>query len=266
MFFKTTSGPKKCLGGMQGCGGWEESYLDKYTKDKAMAAILFGLEKALEDMLHRISDKYEIDYNELHQFVMVPTEADESSEFVEPPPGGVKPKAKPKAKGGEERVQCKGLTAKKTQCKKFAIGGGEFCACHQKKADEGVDPSEVKAKGKATKGKGKPKGKVEIVESDGESEVMSPIRVKGKAKGTPVTSPVMKSPPAAPKKKGAPPKHSHPMDEEDHEECDACKEHGNSAQMFSSPRYTVEKTAGSRLRNILAQMNAAAGSDTEDDE
>lgn len=254
---------------MQGCGGWEGSYLDKYTKNKAMAAILFGLEKAIEDMLHRISDKYEIDYNELHQFVMVPTEADESSVFEEPPQGGVKPKAKAKAKVGDDRVQCKGLTAKKTQCKKFAIGGGEYCACHQKKADEGVDPSEVKPKGKGGKGlaKGvKPKGKVEVVESDGESEVMSPIRVKGKAKGTPVTSPVMKSPPAAPKKKGVPMKHTHPIDEEDHEECDACKEHGNFAQMFSSPRYTVEKTAGSRLRNILSQMNAAEGSDSDIDE
>lgn len=237
----------------------------KYTK--AMAAILFGLEKALEDMLHRISEKYEIDYNELHQFVMVPTGDDESSTFVDPPPGGVK-KAKPKAKPktGEDRPQCKGLTAKKTQCKKFALPGMEFCACHQKKADEGEDPSEVKPKGKVTKGKGKGgKGvaRVEKVESDGESEVVSPIRKKRVVKETPVTSPIKSPTPSAPKKK-APVKHSHPIDDEEHDECDMCREHGNSAKMFSSPRYTVEKTAASRLRNILAQMNQAGNdSDTE---
>lgn len=241
-------------------------YLDK-VYNKAMAAILFGLEKALEDMLHRISEKYEIDYNELHQFVMVPTDADESSTFVEPPPGGVKKaKAKKPKAGGEERVQCKGLTAKKTQCKKFALGGGEFCACHQKKADEGEDPSEVKPKAKGKGGKGLAKGgkaKAPVeAESEGESEVMSPIRKR--VKETPVSSPVMKRTPSAPKKK-APVKHSHPIDDEEHDECDMCKEHGNSAQVFSSPRYTVEKTAESRLRNILAQMNEV-GSDTDSDD
>lgn len=240
--------------------------MDKYTKNKAMAAILFGLEKAIEDMLHRISDKYEIDYNELHQFVMVPSEADESSVFEEPPPGGVKPKAKPKAKAGEERVQCKGLTAKKTQCKKFALGGGYFCACHQKKADEGEDPSEVKAKGKATKGKGKPKAKGKAqVDEGSDNEITSPHKGGKRVKETPVSSPVMKSPPPAPKKAK---RHTHAIDDEEHDECDACKEHGNAGGM-ESPLYRVAHSAASRLRNILAQVNTGdsdGDSGTEDDE
>lgn len=230
-----------------------------------MAAILFGLEKALEDMLHRISEKYEIDYNELHQFVMVPTEADESSTFEDPPAGGVKAKPKAKAKG-DDRPQCKGLTAKKTQCKKFALAGGEFCACHQKKADEGGDPSEAKpkAKPKATGKGGKGIARKEVVESDGESEVVSPVR-KGKkrvVKETPVTSPIKSPTPMAPKKAK---RHTHAMDDEDHEGCDECTEHGN-AGMMASPMYRVAQTAASRLRNILAQVNTEeSGSDTDDE-
>lgn len=230
-----------------------------------MAAILFGLEKALEDMLHRIADKYELDYNELHQFAMVPSDSDESSVFEEPPPGGVKPKAKPKAKAAtDERAQCQGLTTKKTQCKKFALAGGDFCACHQKKADTGDEP---KAKGKP---KSKPnKGKAKVVDdAESDNEVISPPMNKGKGgkgitRGTPVTSPVkgMRSPPPAPKKKVE--KHSHPIDEEDHDECEMCAEQGNAGK-FSSPRYKVGPSAASRLRNILAQVDMeGSGSDTE---
>jgi hypothetical protein len=225
-----------------------------------MATLLFGVENLLKEILRDISDTYTIPYEELEDKYLIPRDGDESSEFTSPPPkpkAVAKPRVKKAKEGEEERPQCKGLTTKKTQCKKFALAGGVYCACHQKKADEGDDPSEVKPKAKPKKTKAKPKPKREEVEDEGsDAEVTSPTpKKKGKAK---VTSP----PPAPVKGK----KHTHPIDEEEHEECEMCAEQGN-AGVIASPRYTVGESARTRLKNILAavQMEQESGSETEDE-
>ena len=216
-----------------------------------MATLLFGVENMLKEILHDISERYEIAYTDLEERYLMPQEGDENSEFTSPPPKPkvvAKPRVKKAKEGDEEKVQCKGLTTKKTQCKKFALAGGVFCACHQKKADEGDDPSEVKAKPKATKGKAKPKR--EKVEED---EVTSP---PPKKKG-------ITSPPPAPKKKV----HNHKIDGEEHEECEMCAEQGNAGEM-QSPKYTVAESARTRLKNILAAVqmeNEESGSETDDE-
>lgn len=224
-----------------------------------MATLLFGVENMLKEILRDISDTYDISYEELEDKYLIPKDGDESSEFTSPPPkpkAVAKPRVKKAKKGDEERPQCKGLTTKKTQCKKFALAGGVYCACHQKKADDGDDPSEVKPK---AKGKPKPKGKVakrEKVEDEGsDAEVTSPTPKKGKAKFT--------SPPPAPVKGK---KHTHPIDGEEHEECEMCAEQGN-AGIAKSPQYTVGESARTRLKNILAavQMDQESGSETEDE-
>lgn len=222
-----------------------------------MATLLFGVENLMKEILRDIADNYEIPYEELEAKYLIPQEGDETSSLASPPP---RPKAAPKrvkkAKEGEEKVQCKGLTTKKTQCKKFALAGCEYCACHQKKADEGEDPSEVKPKGKATKGKGKGKGKkVEVEDEGSDAEVQSPPPKKGKSKIT--------SPPPAPKKKV----HNHKIDGEEHEECEMCAEQGNAGEV-QSPKYTVAESARTRLKNILAAVqmdNDDSGSETEDE-
>ncbi len=258
------SEPKKCFKRMQGGGPQGLGHSSKRLENMApnMATLLFGVENMLKEILRDISDTYTLPYEELEERYLIPKDGDESSEFTSPPP---KPKAKPRVKkakeGEEERPQCKGLTTKKTQCKKFALAGGVYCACHQKKADEGEDPSEVKPKAKP---KAKPNGKGgkgiarrEKVEDEGsDAEVTSPTpKKKGKAK---VTSP----PPAPVKGK----KHTHPIDEEEHDECEMCAEQGN-AGVTKSPQYTVGESARTRLKNILAavQMDQESGSETEDE-
>jgi hypothetical protein len=185
----------------------------------------------LDSMLVEISRDYKIDLEELQEKYEIFSDPKTPA----PPKAPAKAPAKArKAKSdsdGEDRKKCEAKTAKGAACKNFALAGGCLCACHSKgkskpstlraKASKGgvkpVDPpssdseSEEKPKAKRVVKKAAPK-KVEI-ESDSESEseasVKSPVKAyKRPGKKVPVV-------------------HTHGMDDEVHDGCEACDVIGN---------------------------------------
>ncbi len=250
----------------------------------AGASILFGIEKALEGFLRTICDDYGLPYEEAHARYFLPTgEAFDKAVSSEIDTSEAKPVVEPKAKGkaksstgsSGEKVQCQALTTKKTQCKKFALGGTNFCSCHQtyNEGDDGASSSKAKAKGK----KGKGKAKVDHDEVVSEEEIDEPDAIDKllmesgistdyegssstpKAKGKKGKAKV----PAAPKKK-VPTKHTHPIDEDIHEDCEVCSETGNAAGGIEE-EYEIEKDVRTRLGAILAQVSEQ-DSETEDED
>lgn len=255
----------------------------------AGASILYGIEKALETFLRTICDDYGLPYEEAHSRYFLPTgEAFEKAVSNEidtseiRPVVSVEPKNKGKAKvvstsGSVDKMQCTALTTKKTQCKKFALGGSNYCSCHQNYTDnDEASSSKAKpmAKGKGkTKGKGKSKGTVDHDEVVSEEEIDEPdaidrllnasgISTDGECStSTPKAKATKSKVPPAPKKPQV--KHSHPIDEELHEDCDVCSETGNAAAE-DPEEYEIKNDVRSRLASILAQVSEE-DSETDDE-
>jgi hypothetical protein len=252
----------------------------------AGASILFGIEKAMEGFLRTICDDYGLPYDEAHARYFLPTGEDfdkavsseidtsETKPMVEPKSKG---KAKVSTSGSGDKVQCKALTTKKTQCKKFAVCGSKFCSCHQDYTDGDDGASSSKAKGKAKvngKAKGKAKAKVdhddvvseeEIDEPDAIDKLLMESGIDTECEGS-TSTPKAKGKgkakvPAAPKK--VPAKHNHPIDEDIHEDCDVCSETGNAAA-DDPEEYEIKKDVRSRLSAILAQVSEQ-DSETDDE-
>ena len=217
-----------------------------------MAAILFGIEKALKGLLQQISEDYNISFDELEERYLVVKDGDEHSEIdvseVKPAP-----KTKPsksqgsKTTGGGDRPQCSGKTTKGSQCKKLALSGCEFCSVHQAK-----DSGEVTQK-KPTK------KKLSAVSEEDDGGASTPPPKKKKSDKAPDAP---KKP--AKKTKKNPPTHSHPVDEETHEDCDACVSHGNSqASGSKSTTFKVPEDMKTRMMAMLSGLDDAPGEDEE---
>jgi len=231
----------------------------------AGAKILFGLEKALENFLHTICEDYNLPYEELYDKYFIDSKSFESASDANRPEAShsaiaeknkPKPKPKPKASASANtanRKPCAGLTTKKTPCKKFAIDGSDFCACHAPKEDDITSAP-------------KPKTTKKKDDDDDDNPPPTPIKKK-KKKPT--------------KSKSDFPTHSHgpgegsDSDSESQSQCKLCTESGDCSKPPSANKkleYDFEGDVKTRLSAILSQIDegshagGGSGSDTEDDE
>lgn len=239
------------------------------------AKILFGLEKALENFLRTVCDDYSLPYEELYERYFIPKpgpefEATSSADLPEASESAMvarttatavtkKPRAKPSSSGttantaNPNRKPCAGLTTKKTACKKFALDGFDFCACHLPK-----DPSEV-ASGSKSKSKSNP--------TNLDDDMVTPEASAGKKK---TGKSKAKAPDAPSKKTKSFPTHSHEPDNDVESQCELCAESGDSAPGSTRKKleYDLEDDVKTRLSAILSQIDEA-GSDsdaTQDDD
>ena len=97
------------------------------------------VEKGLYDLLRRISDDYELDYNEMCE------------KYMSTPAPKKRGKAKAASEASEVRMCC-GKTAKGAACKKRAQEGSDYCGVHAPKESDG-EVSEGEAEVKVCKGK-----------------------------------------------------------------------------------------------------------------
>jgi hypothetical protein len=132
-----------------------------------------------------------------------PSEPDEESAVASPPPPAPAPKAKGKAKATTKgkgkaptKPKCQALTAKGAPCSKCAVEGSTFCSVH--------NAVTTKAKGKAP----------------------APAKTAAKPKGKGGRGLAKRDAPRTPPPPPASVKHTHGLDELDHEDCDLCKSHG----------------------------------------
>lgn len=222
----------------------------------AGAKILFGLEKALENFLRTVCEDYNLPYEELYDKYFLDSKSFDSASDANLPEASQsaiaekksKPKPKPKASASANtanRKPCAGLTTKKTPCKKFAMDGSDFCACHAPKEDEITSTATATP---APKPKTKPK--------------------------------TQKPPPAPTKKKPKSdfPTHSHEpgegSDSDSESQCKLCAESGDCSKPPSANKkleYDFESDVKTRLTAILSQIDegsqagGGSGSDTEDE-
>jgi hypothetical protein len=201
--------------------------------DAVKAELMGVFRDQLDSMLVEISRDYKIDLEELQEKYEIysdpKTPAPPKAPVVRAPAKARKAKSDSE---GEDRKKCEAKTAKGAACKNFALAGGCLCACHSKgkakpaqtlrsRASKGgvkpVDPpssdSESDEKPKATRPVKKAAPKKVEIESDSESEteasVKSPVKsYKRPGKKVPVV-------------------HTHGMDDEVHDGCDACEVIGN---------------------------------------
>lgn len=206
--------------------------------DAVKVELMQAFQDQLDRMLVEIADEYKLDLAELQEkYEMVYESGSESRA----PAKAAKPRVKKAAQ--EERKKCAAKTAKGAACKNFALAGCEFCACHSKaKAPKASKVQKMRRDGK--------KGQVKPVsppssdsESDSENEIVSPAK--------PQKRPTRK----------AQVKHSHPMDKEVHEECEACEVIGNGAVEDECSVMVDED-----VKKVLDDLFDGSGSDTEDDE
>lgn len=238
------------------------------------AKILFGLEKALENFLRTVCDDYSLPYEELYERYFIPKpgpefEATSSAELPEASESAIAAatanankktrRAKPSTSGtstaNANRKPCAGLTTKKTACKKFALDGFDFCACHLPK-----DPSSDEV---ASTSKPKPNGNT----ADDTDDMVTPEAKKktGKSKGK-----AKAQAPDAPSKKKTKsfPTHTHdPLDadaDDDETQCELCSESGDSASTSTKKKleYDLDDDVKTRLSAILSQIDEA-GSDSD---
>lgn len=165
-----------------------------------------------------------------------PSDPEPEPAVASPPPPAPAPKAKGKAatkgKGkAPTKPKCQALTAKGAPCSKCAVEGSTFCSVH--------NAVTTKAKGKAPapaakKPAAKPKGKGD----------------RGLAKRD--------APPHPPPPPPASVKHTHGLDELDHEDCDLCKSHGAP---FELPDYEAGTSS-----SVPAPNKKTWADDAEDEE
>lgn len=212
--------------------------------DAVKVELMQAFQDHLDRMLVEIADDYKLDLAELQEKYEMVYESGSESRAPAKAPAKRAPR---KVKDSEERKKCAAKTAKGAACKNFALVGCEFCACHSK----AKAPKESKVQKMRRDGK---KGQVKPVsppssdsESDSENEIVSPVK-----------SPV--KPQKRPTRK-AQVKHSHPMDKEVHEECEACEVIGNGA-VEDECSVMVDDD----VKKVLDDLFEGSGSDTEDDE
>jgi hypothetical protein len=147
---------------------------------------------------------------------LAPTPSDPEPESESAPAPAPKPKAKapapaaakPKGKGkAPTKPKCQALTAKGAPCSKCAVEGSTFCSVHNAVTTKAKGKGKAPAKAPPAKGKGKKKAVAETTKS-------VPASVK----------------------------HTHGLDELDHEDCDLCKSHGAP---FELPDYEAGTSSSS---------------------
>lgn len=215
-----------------------QSTLLLMTKAK-MASILYGMEVALKELLARVAADYGLDYDEMEARYMDMDGADVSMESVARSPPKKAPKAAVATKSGE-KVVCKGVTTKGAACKKMAVAGGCYCAVHAPKVVPVTPPVPV-----VSSPPGSPVA--------GSSPECPPAPKKApKAVKKAVVKKVVKK---TKKGKKVEPKHSHPVDEEMHPECEGCEAHGVPTDP-KSPEYAVRGSVRTRLSEMLKKVAA----------
>jgi len=213
-------------------------------------------------LCERIAAAYEIDLEDLKQFIEEPSENIEEirakvDKGRNPRPVAKKPAAKKEKKdsdtesaSGGDRQKCAATTAKGTACKNNALAGKCYCHAHKK--------LELPSK-------------VVLEESDDEEEPPAipveesqvtppPPKAKGKGKGKAASPPpAPKKPKAEPKSKAkgkgkAKPEHNHETEQVDEGECSRCAEHGHPNE---EGEFTVDSNTKQKLEDILAALEAA---------
>ena len=221
----------------------------------------------LDSMLVEISRDYKIDLEELQEKYEIFSDPKTPAAPVAPVAAKAPAKAKArKAKSdsdGEERKKCEAKTAKGAACKNFALAGGCLCACHSKGKSK---PSTLRAK--ASKGGVKP---VDPPSSDSESEekpkakrvvkrVVKKVEIESDSESE--TEASVKSPVKAYKRPGkkVPVVHTHGMDDEVHDECEACDVIGN---VMADSLADAEKVVVPP--EVMKELDALFESDDEDE-
>ncbi len=240
------------------------------------AKILFGLEKALENFLRTVCDDYALPYEELYDRYFLPKNFDEalSEPLPEASASAIAAHANPKPSSSSsssnnkgkskatDKPTCAALTTKKTPCKKFAIDGSRFCACHAKTQTQTIAETEPKTPTKAVNPEDD-----QMSDAGGEVPVpKAPVKkrpVKASAKSKAKSK--AKSPPPPPPPPETP---SDTEDETDTETCDDCHASTSANPTKKQSKYDFDTDVKTRLSSILSQIDShdpdGDGSDTEE--
>jgi len=236
---------------------------------------LLSIEKGVYDLLRRVSEDYELDYNELCERYMS-TSA----------PSPVKRSRKKASSEVGEVTMCQGKTAKGQACKKKAAAGCDFCSVHKPKddADESEGEVEVKmckgktAKGQPCKKKGgedgyckvhKPLNEDDVSEGEGEEEEVKKCQAltgkkqpcKKKALDGCDYCAAHKN--KLPFKMPGQEEHTHEPDEEC-DDCDACSQYGDPVNSPDTKRKFKVVTRRSERLMKLAEAEQETMDEDED--
>lgn len=216
------------------------------------------IEKGLFELLQRIAEDYELDYEEM------------CDRYMSAPAPAPKKAAARRARTGSPPPACRGRTAKGQQCKKKASEGCDgFCKTHAPKEDaDSSDEAEVPVTCRAKTAKGLPCKKKaseggyckthapkEELESESEEEPAVPICKGMTGKKQPCKKKASEGCNGYCKthKDSGPfklnPSHSHPPDEAD-EDCEACSVYGDPVNSPAKKREFTVVRRSERLKKV----------------
>lgn len=205
----------------------------------ALATVFAALEESMRNLVVRIAEGEGLDADELIHKYLGPD--------VKTVPVTKKRAAKVTV---TEVTKCTAKTAKGKPCSLKALEGMCFCRVHISKAEETDEPDEGEGSASVGPVKKKPsrKGKERATEED-EDEA----------------GPSTKKPKKKKKVRGPPPTHTHPVDDETHDDCELCHTHGSAIDdMEAAEGFEMVVSPPRTLRERLVAV-AAAAVDEEDD-
>lgn len=206
----------------------------------ALATVFAALEESMRNLVVRIAEGEGLDADELiHKYL------------------GADVKTVPKKRAAKvtvtEVTKCTAKTAKGKPCSLKALEGMCFCRVHISKAEESDEPDEGSASvGPVKKKPASRKGKERATEEDETEDEAGP-------------STSTKKPKKKKKVRGPPPTHTHPVDDETHDDCELCHTHGSAIDdMEAAEGFEMVVSPPRTLRERLVAV-AAGAVDEEDD-
>ena len=206
----------------------------------ALATVFAALEETMRNLVVRIAEGEGLDADELIHKYLGPD---------------VKPAPAPKKRAAKvtvtEVTKCTAKTAKGKPCSLKALEGMCFCRVHISKASETDEPDEGSASVGPVKKPASRKGKERATEDTEEEAGPSTSTKKPKKKK---------------KVRGPPPTHTHPVDDETHDDCELCHTHGSAIDDTEAAEgFEMVVSPPRTLRERLVAVAAAAAVDEEDD-
>jgi hypothetical protein len=206
----------------------------------ALATVFAALEETMRNLVVRIAEGEGLDADELIHKYLGPD---------------VKSAPAPKKRAAKvtvtEVTKCTAKTAKGKPCSLKALEGMCFCRVHISKAEESDEGSASvgPVKKKPASRKGKERATEEEEEEDEAGPSTSTKKPKKKKK----------------KVSGPPPMHTHPVDDETHDDCELCHTHGSAIDDTEAAEgFEMVVSPPRTLRERLVAV-AAAAVDEEDD-
>jgi hypothetical protein len=205
----------------------------------ALATVFAALEETMRNLVVRIAEGEGLDADELIHKYLGPD---------------VKSAPAPKKRAAKvtvtEVTKCTAKTAKGKPCSLKALEGMCFCRVHISKAEESDEGSAsvgpVKKKPASRKGKERATEEEEEDEAGPSTSTKKPKKKKKKVSGPP-------------------PMHTHPVDDETHDDCELCHTHGSAIDDTEAAEgFEMVVSPPRTLRERLVAV-AAAAVDEEDD-